>query len=117
MSKKCFKCNKKKPLFLFDKRPEGVYTRPSDQGVSVSCKICSIKESFNNGGVFYKWSRKWEKQHPVIRISPFWIVIFHLFGLKTKRKLILSHLWIERTAKSRTEYFLNKLKRMTTIPV
>lgn len=55
MSKKCFSCKRKYPLWLFSKNPPGSYARESEQGVSINCNICNYKVSLRNGCVFHSY--------------------------------------------------------------
>ena len=48
--KRCFKCKRKKFLFLF-KKDNSTYQLKSSFGKAVLCRWCSIKRAFNEGGV------------------------------------------------------------------
>lgn len=47
--KKCFSCNKKKPLFLF-KKNRMKYQLKSDIGRCVECRMCTAKRFINQNG-------------------------------------------------------------------
>lgn len=47
--KKCFKCKRKYPLFLYQKN-NSKYQREADLGVCIECRICSYKSALENKG-------------------------------------------------------------------
>lgn len=86
--KKCFDCGNKLPHFLFDKRPSGTYQRPSDKGLSTTCKRCVFRQTIRQGGIFYKWENKWKKEHPTIPASKLTLILFALLGTRYKVNLV-----------------------------
>lgn len=53
MRKKCFKCKRKKFLFLF-KTDSSKYQLKSSFGKCVLCRKCGIKRAFKEGGVMQR---------------------------------------------------------------
>jgi len=49
--KKCFIGNHFRPLFMFQKN-KSKHQLPSDMGVCVNCRICTIKRHIKLGGTF-----------------------------------------------------------------
>lgn len=63
--KKCFTCNKNKPLILY-KPNKMKYLLPTDKGVLVNCRLCECKKiiKFNSNVVRYNFNiRKFEIVH------------------------------------------------------
>ena len=80
-TKQCFTCKKKKPLWLFNKRPKGSYMRDSDMGVSINCKKCTLKRAIKNKEVFYSYTTDTGKRnfrsYPITKWKAFLFVYFY----------------------------------------
>jgi hypothetical protein len=83
--KKCFKTKRSLPLFMFDKA-QG-YSREAEQGRVIVCRICTIKQNLAWGGVFYKGDG-WKKEHPLVEMPWYKIILFNLLGHKGKMKML-----------------------------
>ena len=57
--KKCFNTKKYLPLFLFQK-DFSKYQIQADQGRCKICRICNLKISLKQGGVFARFENKYE---------------------------------------------------------
>jgi hypothetical protein len=51
--KRCYKCDKRKPLFLF-KKDSSKYQIKSSQGKCICCKKCNVKLALKVGGVMQR---------------------------------------------------------------
>lgn len=58
--KQCFKCLRKKPLFLF-KANRMKYQIKSDMGKRVECRLCSVKRFIYQNGKIVKYNPKTKK--------------------------------------------------------
>ena len=52
--KKCFKCSRNLPLFMFQKVSKGVYIRDDWKCTRINCRICFIKRSLKQKGYLKK---------------------------------------------------------------
>lgn len=52
--KKCFKCNRNLPLFMFQKVSKGVYVREDWKGRVINCRICISKRALKQKGYLQK---------------------------------------------------------------
>jgi hypothetical protein len=72
--KKCFNCKRKLPLFLFLK-DDSIYKVKSEMGKCKVCRLCNIKRSFKNNGVFGRFDGKFQtKEMSKIKILIFFLI-------------------------------------------
>lgn len=57
--KKCFNTQRKLPLFLFQK-DNSKYQIKSEKGKCRVCRICNMKKSFKEKGIFGRFEGKYE---------------------------------------------------------
>jgi hypothetical protein len=71
--KRCFKCKRKKFIFLF-KKDSSTYQLKSSFGKSVLCRWCSIKRAFKEGGVM----KRVEGKFTFIKLNKIQIIKYFL---------------------------------------
>lgn len=57
--KKCFKTERKLPLFMFQK-DHSKYQLKSDLGRCKICRVCNMKKALKEGGIFARFEGKYE---------------------------------------------------------
>lgn len=68
MMKKCFKCQKNKPLFLFANN-HMKYQIPSDRGKLIECRLCSVKRIIIQQGNVVRYNNQ-TKRFGIVYIKP-----------------------------------------------
>ena len=57
--KRCFTCKRNYPLFLYHKN-KSKYQREADKGVTIECRLCTLKRAKNNKGLMQRVNGKFE---------------------------------------------------------
>lgn len=65
--KRCFSCNRLKPLILF-KTNNRIYQLKSDKGKVVDCRLCTIKRFINQKGTYLQFNTTINKYDTIIEI-------------------------------------------------
>lgn len=71
--KRCFKCKRKKFLFLF-KKDSSKYQIKSSQGKCICCRKCNVKLAFKVGGVM----KRTEGKFTFVELSKIQIIKYFL---------------------------------------
>jgi hypothetical protein len=57
--KRCFTCKRNYPLFLYHVN-DSKYQREADKGVTIECRICTLKRAKNDKGLMQRINGKFE---------------------------------------------------------
>lgn len=76
--KRCFSCNKLKPLILF-KTNNRVYQLKSDKGKVVDCRLCTIKRFINQNGTYLQFNITTNKYDTITEIVSLKTIIKNYF--------------------------------------